>query len=70
MYCLFTKITYILSFPLVPLWSSLSELSEVLSPGLWSSFCPKQNSTRSSHIVHLFNQWIEPELACTGSLES
>ena len=36
----FTKITYI-NLPPLPLWSSLSELSEVLSSGLQSSFCPK-----------------------------
>ena len=36
----FTKILYI-DFPPLPLWSSLSELSEMLPPGLQSSFCPQ-----------------------------
>ena len=40
MYSPFIKITYILTSP-HPFWSSFSELSEVLSPGLQSSFCPK-----------------------------
>ena len=35
-----TKILYIDLAPL-PLWSRLSELSEVLSPGMQCSFCPK-----------------------------
>ena len=35
----FTKTLYI-DFPPL-LWSSLSELSEMLPPGLQSSFCPK-----------------------------
>jgi len=30
------------------------EVSEVLPPGLQSTFCPKQNLTRNSHVVHLF----------------
>ena len=29
----------------LPLWSNLSELPEVLSPGLQSSFCPQENLT-------------------------
>ena len=41
MYCPFTHISYILTFPLLPLWGSSSELSEALSLGLQSSFCPK-----------------------------
>ena len=49
----FTKVTYILSSS-PPLWSSLSALSEVLSPRLQSSRCPKQNLTHNSHIVHFF----------------
>ena len=36
----FPKTLYI-DFPPLPLWSSLSELSEMLPPGLQSSFCPK-----------------------------
>ena len=36
MYSSFTKITYILTIP-PPLWSSFSELSEMLSPGLHSA---------------------------------
>ena len=40
-YSPFTEITSLLSFPPLPLWSSFSELSEVLSPRLQSSFCPK-----------------------------
>ena len=36
----FTKTLYI-DFPPLPLWSSLSELSEMLPPGLQSSFCPQ-----------------------------
>ena len=44
-----------LYFPsLLPLWSSLSELSEVQSPGLQSSYCPQYNLTRNSHIVLFF----------------
>ena len=31
----------ILTFLPPSLWSSFSELSEVLFPGLWSSFCAK-----------------------------
>ena len=33
--------TRLSDFPSLPLWSSLSELSEVLSPRTQSSFCPK-----------------------------
>ena len=40
MYSSFTKITYTDLSPL-PLWISFSELSEMLSPGLQSSFCPR-----------------------------
>ena len=40
MYSPFTKITYILTC-LLPLPSSFSEISEMLSPRLLSSFCPK-----------------------------
>ena len=38
-YSPFTKITYIPAFPLP--FGELSQLSEVVSPGLQSSFCPK-----------------------------
>ena len=38
MHPVFTKITNI---PIFTLSSNFSELSEVLSPGLQSSFCPK-----------------------------
>ena len=41
MYSPFTKITYMLTFPL-PLWSSFSKLSEVLSPMLQSRFAPNK----------------------------
>ena len=50
----FTKTLYIDSPPL-PLWSSLSELSERLPPRLQSSFCPKQNLPHNSQVVHLFS---------------
>ena len=36
----FTKTLYI-DLSILLLWSSLSELFEMLPPGLWSSFCPK-----------------------------
>ena len=36
----FTKTLYI-DFPPLPLWSNLSELFEMLDPGLQSSFYPK-----------------------------
>ena len=36
----FTKILQV-DLPTLPLWSSLSELSEVLSPRVQSSFCPQ-----------------------------
>ena len=49
----FPKTLYI-DFPSLPLWSSLSELYEMLPPGLQSSFCPKQNFTCKPHIVHFF----------------
>ena len=52
MYSPFAKITSVLTFP--PLWSSFSELSEMLSPGLQSSVCPKQNLTCNSHVVLVF----------------
>ena len=54
------KITDILNSTTTPTpdhWSSFSELSEGLSPGLRSSWCPPKNSTRNSHIVHLFLSW-------------
>ena len=44
-----TKITSILAFP-QSLWSSLAELSD----GLQSSFCPKENLTRTSHVLQFF----------------
>ena len=49
----FPKTLYV-DFPPLPLWSSLSELSEMLPPGLQSSFCPKENLTPNSQVVHLF----------------
>ena len=55
----FTKTLYI-HFPPLLLWSSLSELSEMLSPGLQSSFCPKQNLTHNSQAVPLFLVNITP----------
>ena len=51
----FTKITYVWPSPL-PLWSSLSELSEVLSSGVQSSLCPQENLTHNSHVAHLSQQ--------------
>ena len=48
MYSSFTRITYILIFPL-PLQSGFSELSEVLSPTLQSSFYPKENNSQLTH---------------------
>ena len=41
-------------FPL-SLWSRFSELSAVLSLRLQSSFCPKENLTGNSHVVHFFH---------------
>ena len=42
--------------PLLPLWISSSELSERLSPGLYSSVkSPNKTETHSSHIVHFFS---------------
>ena len=41
MYSPFTKITYILTFPL-PLSRIFSELSEIVSPRLQSSFAPNK----------------------------
>lgn len=38
----------------LPHWSSLSELSELPSPGQHSSCCPKYNFTRGSRVVHFF----------------
>ena len=49
----FTKSLYV-DFPPLLLWSSLSELSEMLPPRLQSSFCPKENLTHNSQVVHLF----------------
>ena len=37
--------------PSLCLWSSLSEISEVLLPRLQSSFCPPKNLTRNSQVV-------------------
>ena len=52
--------------PSLRLWSSLSEISEVLLPRLQSSFCPKENLTRNSQVVIFFSQqydncWSDPE---------
>ena len=41
MYSPFSKNHIYTPLFLLPLWSSFSELSEMLSPGLQSSFCPK-----------------------------
>ena len=41
MYSPFTKNHIDTELSPLPLWSYFSELSEVLSPGLQSSFCPK-----------------------------
>ena len=54
----FIKILYIGLAPL-PLWSSLRDPSEVLSPRLQSSFRPKSNLTCSFHTVHLFSRHIK-----------
>ena len=40
----------------LPLWSSFSELSEVLSPRWQSSHCPPKNLTCNSHVVHFFGR--------------
>ena len=45
----FTKILQV-DLPTLPLWSSLSELSEVLSPRVQSSFCPRIKF--NSHLSH------------------
>ena len=37
----FMRITYITDLSSLPFWSSFSELTEVLPPGLQSSFCSK-----------------------------
>ena len=50
-YPLFTKITIM---PILPLNRNFSELSEVVLPGLQSSFCPKYNLTCNSDVVHFF----------------
>ena len=52
----FTKILFI-KLPPLPLWSSLSELSEVLFPRLQTSFCPQENLTGKSHVVHVHAQY-------------
>ena len=48
-----TKIIH-LPTSLFPLWGGISELSEMLCPGLESSFCRKSNVTQNSHIVLFF----------------
>ena len=58
MYSPFTKITFILTLPL-PLWSSLSELSEVLFPRLQSSFCPKKTYLTTFMLYTFFFQSTE-----------
>ena len=45
---------YILTLTL-PLWSNFSELSEMLPPGLESSFCPKDNLTHNSDTGPFFS---------------
>ena len=57
----FTK-TLCIDFPPLPLWHSLSELSEMLPPKLQSSFCPKQNLILSSQVVHLFSGYMLPNI--------
>ena len=42
----------------LPLWSSFSELSEVLSPGQQSSHCSPKHLTCNSHVVHFFGRHI------------
>ena len=54
----FTKTLYI-DFPLLPLWRSLSELSEMLPPRLQSSFCPKQNLIHTLKFYIFFSQQLE-----------
>ena len=49
----FTKTLHI-GFQLLLLWSSLSELSEMLPPRLQSSFCPKWNLTLK---LYIFFSW-------------
>ena len=55
----FTKTLYI-DFPPLLLWSSLSELSEMLYPRQQSSFCPRWNLTHNSQAVYLFLDDITP----------
>ena len=56
MYSPFTKITYRVTSPLPP-WSSFSELSEVLSPGLQFSFAPNKTSlTTLTLCIFFFSQ--------------
>ena len=48
--------SYIIFTLCPPLQSSSSELSDMLSPRLQSSFCPQIKLTHNSHIVHLFSE--------------
>ena len=54
-YSPFTKITYRVTSALPP-WSSFSELSEVLSPGLQSSFAPNKTSLTTLMLCTFFTR--------------
>jgi len=54
----FTKTLHI-DFPLLLLWRSLSQLSEMLPPRLQSSFCPKQNLIQTLKLYIFFSQQLE-----------
>ena len=47
----------ILTFLHCPLWSSVSELSEVLFPRLRTSFCPRKNLSGKSYVAHVHAQY-------------
>ena len=55
MYSPFTKVTCTLTF-LLPLAGGISKLSQALSSGLQSSFCPRSNLSRISHMLQ-FSSW-------------
>ena len=47
----------ILTFLHCPLWSSVSELSEVLFPRLRTSFCPRKKLSGKSYVAHVHAQY-------------
>ena len=59
---------YILTFLPLPLWSSLSELSDALPPWLQSIILPQINLTHNSQIVLFSVDTLNPQLKiCTSS---